>query len=237
MPSVQDVRDSFSGERRERELRTNLLGFVTYRQLSFYATPLFLAASIHPTVITLATIPLCLAMPAAAWAGGPHAYLWVAALSLVYHLFDYVDGNVARMTGKTSQLGRYLDSLIGGVYWLSVYAALGLLADREAGGLGVPGAGVLIALAMAWMDIFGKESRLYAKLNFGEKTPTFGQTQRHTPLTAVSVLIVGLASLMPLWLVLLGPFGLLRPLLIVATAHRVLLFLYVQWRIIRTLSA
>lgn len=75
--------------------------------------------SVHPTAITLVAAGVGLGAAVAAW---QQAYIVGLALWLLNRTLDGLDGTVARINGKQSDLGGYLDILLDFV----VYAALPL---------------------------------------------------------------------------------------------------------------
>ena len=235
--SVSEVKNSFCGERLQRELKTNLLGYLTYRQLSFYLTPVFLALSVPATVVTLVTLPVCVLLPVAAIVGGKFGFLYVALLSFTYHLLDYVDGNIARITGSTSHMGRYLDSFIGNVYWILLYTSLGLLVEYGQDMVQLLSrGGVVIGLVTGIIDVLGKESRLYVKLNFSDHAPEY-VSAKMTIKNIVAVFLGGIGIVMPFFLVVAGFFKAVDFALFFIFFHTMLLFVYVQLRIFLSLKS
>jgi len=57
---------------------------------------------------------------------GPSGWPWAAVLLQVKTLLDGLDGGVARATGRVTQLGRYLDSILDTAVNLLLFAALAL---------------------------------------------------------------------------------------------------------------
>ncbi len=57
---------------------------------------------------------------------GPQGWPWAALLLQVKTLLDGLDGGVARATGRVTQLGRYLDSVLDTVVNVMLFAALAL---------------------------------------------------------------------------------------------------------------
>ena len=77
----------------------------------------------HAIVLTHTGIGLGAAV-LVAW--GPQGWLWAAVLLQLKTLLDNLDGGVARATGRVSQLGRYLDSVLDAVVNVVLFAALAL---------------------------------------------------------------------------------------------------------------
>ncbi|MBM3299854.1 MAG: CDP-alcohol phosphatidyltransferase family protein [Deltaproteobacteria bacterium] len=159
--------ESFDGDKRLLEMRTNLCGYLVFRQLSFLITPLFAARFSSPTHVTLASLSVALAMPLVPWFGIPSAFWLVAILSFLSQLLDFVDGDLARVQRSTSAIGKYLDSFTGIMYWTALYVSVGIMvdADPRSGGI-VYGYGLPIGLVTAIVDMLGKCMRQYVGLNF-----------------------------------------------------------------------
>lgn len=93
----------------------------------------------------------------AAWLfaqGEPAAASWAAGLFVVARFLDHFDGELARLTGRTSRFGYYFDYVTGGLSYAALYTGVGIgLAGGPmgalAGILGIAGAvSALLALAL-----------------------------------------------------------------------------------------
>jgi len=97
-----------------------------YRPLGFRTA--LLAAKLHitPNMITVASIFI------GAIAGVLFYYndLWINFIGMLFlvvaNLFDSTDGQLARLTGNKTQLGRILDGLAGDVWFVIIYIMLAL---------------------------------------------------------------------------------------------------------------
>jgi len=133
--SIDEIRRSYTPERRWEEIEGDFLFFLIYRQLSFYATPIFLRLGISPTAATLFGGALAILMTVVAWGGGDQAYLGVAFIGFCVHLMDGVDGNIARTTGRSSSLGASLDCLVDRSYYCLLIVSMGFLVEHTGGGV------------------------------------------------------------------------------------------------------
>jgi phosphatidylglycerophosphate synthase len=149
------------------EWRTEWALVLLYRPLSMVLTPLFVAMSCPPIAITLFGLLIALVLPWLAVAGGQHAALLVGGLGIACCILDCMDGDVARVSGRTSQLGAYLDFVTDIVYRVAIYAALGLLVDA-----GMPGTmpdwlganpGLAAGMLCALLALIARLCRLYAQ--------------------------------------------------------------------------
>lgn len=79
--------------------------------------------NVHPTTVTVVAAVVGVATAAAAWQG---AYLLALGLWAVNRVLDGLDGTLARLTGKQSDLGAYLDILLDHVVYAAVPLGLAL---------------------------------------------------------------------------------------------------------------
>ncbi|HKK15520.1 MAG TPA: CDP-alcohol phosphatidyltransferase family protein [Gammaproteobacteria bacterium] len=81
---------------------------------------------LHPNYFTLLTLLLG---QAAAWlfALAVSEYGWLAALCYMLAVFsDHLDGEYARMTGKTSSFGHNFDYIVGGINYTCLFIGIGI---------------------------------------------------------------------------------------------------------------
>ena len=113
---------------------------------------------ISPHHITGLTLALALA---AAWlfAGGDAtAANWGAGLFVLARFLDHFDGELARLTGKSTRFGYYFDYLTGAASYAALFGAIGIgLAGGPLGGwalaLGTAGAASAIIALFLNLDI------------------------------------------------------------------------------------
>lgn len=151
----------------ERELLTEFGSVVLYRPPSFLITWVLARFGVSPIHVTLTSGFLLPAMAWSAWFAEPtDAILVVSALSIMFSIFDCVDGNLARSLGAISTRGRYVDFALDVIHRVVFYTALGHLADRA--GIPTPsvaGQGldwILIAAVAGWLVVFTRLCRVYA---------------------------------------------------------------------------
>ncbi len=164
--TVADVKRSYTPEKAWAELEGELPAYLIYRPLSFYVTPLFLRLGIPILAVTLSSGVLALLMVFLAWRGGPYAYLAVAALGLVFHVMDCVDGNMARTTGRSSKFGGLVDGMIDMSYWSLLFLSLGLLVEHSGGGI-LGERAVELSIGLAVIVLLNRQTRDNFAVNFG----------------------------------------------------------------------
>ncbi len=109
-----------------------------------------------PNHITLLTLALGLA---AAWlfaAGEAAAANWGAGVFVLARFLDHFDGELARLTGKTSRLGYYLDYISGGLSYGALFAGMGIgLAGGDLGNwaLALGAAGFASAILSMFLNL------------------------------------------------------------------------------------
>lgn len=95
-----------------------------YRPIGFQWALLFKKLNISPNAVTIASIFIGVA-------AGVCFYfdeLWITITGMLLLIwansYDSADGQLARMTGKNSPLGRILDGVCGDLWFISIYAAI-----------------------------------------------------------------------------------------------------------------
>lgn len=81
---------------------------------------------VHPNHIT--TLGLLVGL-AAAWLfslGDRDAANWAAALFVLAAFLDHVDGELARLAGKTSRFGHYYDHVVSGITYTAGFVGIGI---------------------------------------------------------------------------------------------------------------
>ena len=219
-------RDLYAGAKSDYERRTDLFIYLLYRPISIALTPAFLRLGMSATAVTLLNLVLACALPAIALVAQDQAYLGLALITFVFIVLDCVDGNIARATGSGSDLGQYLDSFVGKLYHLLLFVALALVAAREVPAVD-PGYWLAGGLAVGLLKVWGRESRTYFKLNFGEAEAPFtiGPLNWQQALFSAAELVpfglLALGLVDAVWLLLVG-FGLLNLAVFLRTQVRIL---------------
>ena len=102
------------------------------RPFCYYCAVFFAKFDVHPNTITIWSMIIG---AASAWFFAQGSFYYDGWLGLVYNvigifllmwgdIFDCTDGQLARMTGKKSRLGRILDGLAGFTWFFPIYVAL-----------------------------------------------------------------------------------------------------------------
>ncbi len=81
---------------------------------------------ITPNQLTIVTLLLALAAAALFAVGDETAANWAAGLFILARFMDHFDGELARMTGKTSRLGYYLDYVVGALSYGGLFLGIGI---------------------------------------------------------------------------------------------------------------
>lgn len=199
------------------EARSDWAYVVFYRPLSALFALMLARTPATPMAVTLAgglSIPLMIAI--AVLAPAPLAAPMVGLLGWIGGLLDCVDGDLARLTGRTSWVGRYVDFQIDVARWATLFVAVGLAADRAGAG-----SGFFLGLAAlaAWLRLSARAARDYRVATLGrDPAATAAAPAARLSLgTVLGRIIVGLDGLLPIALGLgslagLGGWVLLLPL-------------------------
>lgn len=126
----QNIEDLHSS--RKSDDTDDLVDKYFHEPMALYLTRLFIRLDFSPNTVTLLSMLFGVS-------GGLLFYpqnRWLNLLGVLLQIFaailDCSDGQVARMTGKKSELGRVLDGIVDGLNFAAVYAALGFRMMREA---------------------------------------------------------------------------------------------------------
>jgi len=108
------------------------LDYHVIRPICYYCARAFAALRIHPNTVTILSMFFgagsCLLYAHGSWyyegAAGLLANLMAVVLLMVADILDCTDGQLARMTGQKSRIGRILDGMAGFVWFVPIYIAL-----------------------------------------------------------------------------------------------------------------
>jgi phosphatidylglycerophosphate synthase len=209
IPTVGEVAAAYR-PRFANELRTEWAIAVLYRPVSLLITPLFAALGASPTAVTLLGLAIALALPFAAASGGAYAGATVGALAIAFCVLDCVDGDLARVTGRSSKRGAYLDFVVDLAYRAGLYSAIGVVADsaRDATGIAALGTygGIVTGLVAALLAIIARGCRLYVDGGgHGADSPSSAEAASGGDLAVAFV--SGLDHLLPVAVLILGALG------------------------------
>jgi len=154
---------------------------------------------VTPVMVTIAAaLLLPLMVLAAAFLPPAMALIVVAALACLFMILDCADGTLARITGQTSQLGQYLDTMADLAYRIVFYGAAGyVLARHPAASPWLSAAALPLALIAAWLMTFARLCRVYAELRF--PPPGKHEEEKPQPRMDLAGFISGLDGLFPLF--------------------------------------
>jgi phosphatidylglycerophosphate synthase len=223
--TVADVRASYGPGQRWSELEGELPSFLLYRPLSFWITPVFLRLGIPATAVTLTAGLLSMLLPVVAWHGGAHAYVAIAAIALVVHVMDCIDGNIARTSGRTSDVGALLDGFVDLCFWSLYLVSIGLLV-KQAGG-GILGAwAVELSMTLAILVLLHRLLRDNYALRFSARAEfAASPPARLTPLVMAKIAFIGLEGLYAFAILCGGALGALDKVLAAIAVYVATIFL------------
>jgi phosphatidylglycerophosphate synthase len=80
---------------------------------------------VTPNQVTAVSLVLALGAGALFAAGGTPAIHWATGVFVLARFLDHFDGELARLTGRTSRFGYYFDYVAGGLGFAALFAAIG----------------------------------------------------------------------------------------------------------------
>ncbi|MCH2171298.1 CDP-alcohol phosphatidyltransferase family protein [Myxococcota bacterium] len=225
---IQDIQRSFHSDKRWEEISGELPAWLIFRPLSFWLTVPFVNGGWSPLAVSLLSGVAALAMLGSAIWGGGNAYLWVAAFGFLHQLLDCVDGNVARVTGRTSQLGQFVDLLIGQIYWVLLFASIGILVEKTGSGAFADRA-VVFALVLSILVLLNRVTRNYAQLHFEKRQIMDDRPEGEVGMgKAVVIALAGLENLYVFAIAIGGALDALSVVLMGIGVYVVAVFVYVE---------
>lgn len=138
--SIADIRASLTPEKRRSD--GPWTRFVL-RPLSYPGAWIFLRLGFSPNAVTYLSALLCLA-GFVCLATGIAGAAWIGfALFFIFGVLDCVDGNMARVLGKASPWGEWVDALGGYTAYAAMLLGMGVAADASVGAV-LPGTGFVL---------------------------------------------------------------------------------------------
>ncbi len=118
---------------------------------------------IHPNALTVLSLVVGLAA-AALFASGDAVYAnWGAVAFMTAAFMDHTDGELARMTGKTSRFGHYFDLVCAAITYTALFTGIGLGLAQGAMGRDAAVMGMIAGVSVA--TIF--TARFFLEERFG----------------------------------------------------------------------
>ncbi|NDV81854.1 CDP-alcohol phosphatidyltransferase family protein [Bacteroides sp. 51] len=100
------------------------IDLIFYRPIGYRWALFFQKLGVHPNTVTIASIFLGVAAGVFFYFDNIY-YNIIGMLLLIWaNSYDSADGQLARMTGQKSRIGRILDGLAGDFWFVSIYAAI-----------------------------------------------------------------------------------------------------------------
>jgi phosphatidylglycerophosphate synthase len=224
-PTLGELVAEYRRARFAREMRSDWAVALFYRLPSLPIIRVLSRTPVSPTMVTLAGIPVVVAMPLAAlFMSADRAVLVVGLLAILFQVLDCVDGGLARATGRSSRLGGTVDYLVDMAQWGFLYASIGILADRA----GVPDAAMAGGEQLTWtfVGVVAAWIRLFARVVRDAGPPPLTKVAGSPlpPLSASGVVLAffaGLSGTIAPLVLLAGMTGTLVPLLVFLVVYAV----------------
>ncbi|UCG69323.1 MAG: CDP-alcohol phosphatidyltransferase family protein [Thermoplasmata archaeon] len=102
------------------------------KYFSVVVSPALILLGVSPNAVTIFSFVVSLgAVVGIAFAGVDNLYIPVSLFLLFHWLFDFVDGDMARVQNSSTFLGRWMDGMSGILLYGLVYISFGFLLFRE----------------------------------------------------------------------------------------------------------
>jgi phosphatidylglycerophosphate synthase len=211
-----------------------------YRPIAILATPALLRLSVHATAVTFISLMIVLSLPAFALYAGPTGYLAVGFLAMLVAILDCVDGTIARATDTISRFGHYLDFLTDIIFRISLYAAIGLIADlQHAQPRWLSGWAFGLAVLAASFAVAARLCRIYIELLTRNGAYESASKQDDRPGTSVAAIVFlvisGIDPLLPFFVLAAGAWNALGWVVMWLLSYSTLDFIYTQFVVLRRL--
>ena len=95
-----------------------------YRPIGYWWALLFRKLGVHPNSVTIASIFIGIASGVCFYFRDTQINIIGILLLIWANSYDSADGQLARMTGQKSDLGRILDGTAGDIWFIAIYAAI-----------------------------------------------------------------------------------------------------------------
>lgn len=97
---------------------------IFYRPIGYVWALICRRLGIVPNAVTIVAIILGTAGGILLGFGTLSLTLWAIALIVLANSLDSADGQLARMTGQYSRLGRFLDGMCGDIWFIAIYVSV-----------------------------------------------------------------------------------------------------------------
>ena len=106
------IKKTFKRNHKLYSIRSESILIYLFSLVSYVITPFFLIFNIRPNTITFLNFLIAITSIALIFLGQAKFFILGITLYFVFRVFDFCDGNVARLTNQASFYGRFLDSIL-----------------------------------------------------------------------------------------------------------------------------
>lgn len=153
-PGLVEIIADYRARKWASDLRMDWAIAILARLPSFLLIWLFARRKIAPLSVTYASILLALSLPLLAlFLPAAVASIVVFICAWLFQILDCTDGGLARATGTVSDRGEQIDFLADMLQWAMLYAAIGILADRQ---FDSGWTWTALGILAAWGRLFGR---------------------------------------------------------------------------------
>ena len=217
------------GKKLTAEFQNNFFGYFLYRIPSFFISFIFISLKLPASLATFISLISAICLPIISILGYPEEITFplLALLSFNFHLFDHIDGNVARVTKTSSNFGQYFDMLCGILYWPLLYLSIGHSIDNSYEGESIfNGDAILYSVYIIIFDQLSRIINLYCSLNF-RSTNSDNKSKQFSKFAIMKSIFVSFKRLAPILIYFLFIFSLIDYYIIIMISHSLFGFIII----------
>ncbi|MDR2534169.1 MAG: CDP-alcohol phosphatidyltransferase family protein [Tannerellaceae bacterium] len=111
----------------------NIIDRMFYRPVGYVVARLLQPLGVTPNVVTIVSIFIGASSGYFFFLSDRASDLWGILLLVIANILDCVDGQLARLTGKKTTLGRILDGVAGDIWFIAIYVGLAMRLSLDYG--------------------------------------------------------------------------------------------------------
>ncbi len=199
MVTVGEIRRKTMTPEKYKNAKNDYFAFYIGRPISYVLTIPFLALGINPnTVSLLSLIPSILGLMFLGYSNNYELEICGGLCFLLWNFMDGIDGNIARYTGKTSNLGVVWDATSGYFAMVLTFCAMGLAAYHRTGDTLLLDAGYFTAIFCLLARLIMHKKMLM----FSEKSNELNSKENYSCLKIIVLNITSISGFMQVFMML-----------------------------------
>lgn len=166
--------------------RFNIYDYYVVRPLSFLPAILFYRLGMSANFATFIGFLIGIAGNTLFMLPHTQSYILAAILINVFHLFDYIDGNIARLRKWPNYFGKFIDAMSGGITYTLLCISTGMAAYHVTGNIIYVLLGSLTACLILWDRYMSlRFSDAFRRVQSSEASGDESARERHSSATLI----------------------------------------------------